>query len=164
MFSVLGVNLFTFVAEGEHLTEDRNFKTMGSTMLLLFQCLTGDDWSGLMTDAAVTEDSGTCSEHLGNCGSSAAIPFFISFQLIGSFVFLNLVVAVILENFSSLGSMRSDLVSASDLELFKEAWATFDPDANQKIPARHLPELVMMVPPPMGLQVLTPLTAHHIFH
>ena len=39
MFGVLGVNLFTFVAPGENLTADRNFETLGSSMLLLFQVI-----------------------------------------------------------------------------------------------------------------------------
>ena len=122
MFGVLGVNLFTFVAPGENLTADRNFKTLGSSMLLLFQALTGDNWSGMMIDSMVSESSGKCSDALGNCGSPhGAIGFFISFMLIASFVVLNLVVAVILENFSSLGNVRTDLVSKDDIDTFKEA-------------------------------------------
>ena len=72
-------------------------------------------------------------------------------QILGSFVFLNLVVAVILENFSSLGNLNPDLVSAADIEIFKEVWADFDPDADQKVPASVLPDLVLRIPPPMGV-------------
>ena len=43
-----------------------------------------------------------CSHQDGNCGTVAAVPFFISYQLLGSFIFLNLIVAVILENYTSL--------------------------------------------------------------
>ena len=135
----------------ENITAQRNFETLGNAMLLLFQCLTGDNWSGLMSDATVKEASGLCKDSAGNCGSSAAIPYFIGFQLLGSFVFLNLVVAVILENFSSLGNVRTDLVSASDLENFKESWSVYDPDGDSKIPMLCLPDLIMNVPPPMGL-------------
>jgi hypothetical protein len=110
MFAVLGVNLFTYVTYGENLTPQRNFESLGNAMLLLFQCLTGDNWSGIMGDALVDEPF--CSRPGGDCGSHAAIPYFIGFQLLGSFVFLNLVVAVILENFSSLGNVKTDLVSA----------------------------------------------------
>ena len=81
-----------------------------------------------------------------------AIPYFISFQIVGCFVFLNLVVAVILENFSSLGSLNPDLVSSADVEAFKEVWADFDPDADNYMPAADLPKLVLSVPPPMGLK------------
>lgn len=63
-----------------------------------------------MADAMVEESSGLCSQRDGDCGSWMAIPYFISFLLIGSFVFLNLVVAVILQNFSSIGSQDPALV------------------------------------------------------
>ena len=40
------------------------------------------------------------------------------------------VVAVILENFTSLGNLNPDLVSAHDIQEFKEAWAAYDPDGD----------------------------------
>ena len=46
--------------------------------------------------------------------------YYLFLQVIGSFVFLNLIVAVILENFSTLGKTNPGLVSASDIELFTE--------------------------------------------
>ena len=33
-----------------------------------------------------------------------------------------------------------------------DLWAYFDPDADQMIPATDLPELMRMVPPPMGVK------------
>ena len=152
MFAVLGVNVFTYVVQQENITTQRNFETLGNAMLLLFQCLTGDNWSGLMSDALVEEASGLCTTAAGNCGSKGSIAYFIAFQLLGSFVFLNLVVAVILENFSSLGNLNPELVSAADLENFKEAWSVFDPDGDSKIPMTSLPDVIMSIPPPMGLQ------------
>ena len=82
-------------------------------MLLLFQCLTGDNWSGMMRDAMVGPERG-CDESKqpSNCGSQLAVPFFISFEIVGAFVLLNLVVAVIYENFSALGDINPSLVSA----------------------------------------------------
>ena len=41
-----------------------------------------------------------------NCGTPLALPYFISFTVLGSFVFLNLVVAVILEHFTALGNVN----------------------------------------------------------
>ena len=119
-------------------------------MLLLFQVLTGDAWSGLMAETMLDEASGKCEGP--TCGSLVAVPYFISFQIIGSFVFLNLVVAVILENFSSLGSVNPFLVSSADVDSFKEVWAEFDPDADNFIPVKDLPSLLLAVSPPMGLR------------
>ena len=50
---------------------------------------------------------------------------------------------------SATGS-SSDLVSAADMELFKEAWAEFDPDADNFIPASDLNKLILSIPPPLG--------------
>ena len=48
----------------------------GLRKLLLAQCLTGDNWSGMMTDAMVGPELGQCTEEDGNCGSPApAIPY-----------------------------------------------------------------------------------------
>ena len=33
-----------------------------------------------------------------------------------------------------------------------QAWAVFDPDANQLIPADQLPDLLVRIPPPLGLK------------
>ena len=105
-----------------------------------------------MADAMIDETSGHCTHEEGNCGSPAAIPFFISFQVVGSFVFLNLVVAVILENFEKLANVDSNLVSTSDLEIFSEAWAIYDPDADNYIPVTDVPDLLLMVPKPLGVK------------
>ena len=67
--------------------------------------LTGDGWSAIMDDCMVTAERG-CSVENGDCGSVIALPYFISFYTIGAFVILNLIVAVILENFSALGNQR----------------------------------------------------------
>ena len=153
MYAVLGVNLFTYVVKQDNLTENRNFMTLSSSMLLLFQCLTGDNWSGMMIDSMVSAGTGKCSHEEGNCGMPlGGLLFFVSFMLIAAFVVLNLVVAVILENFSSLGSMRPDLVSKDDIETFKETWAEFDPDSTLKVPSKVLPDLVLSIPPPMGIK------------
>ena len=153
IYSILGVQLFTFVADGRSLDDERNFHSIGEAALLLFQCLTGDGWARIMEDASVSEASGGCSEDAGDCGSlAAAIPYFISFQLIGSFIFLNLVVAVVLENFSMLHNTDPTLASHFDLAGFAEAWAVLDPDATQFIPSSQLVPLLLSVPRPLGLR------------
>ena len=153
MYAVLGTHLFTFVVHQEVINDDRNFDNVPNAALLLFQVLTGDAWSGLMADAMVGPETGACTVEEGDCGAPlVAIAYFLSFQVFGSFVFLNLVVAVILENFSSLGSVNPDMVTASDVEAFKEVWVEFDPDADNYIASEDLPYLVLALAPPMGLK------------
>ena len=196
IYSVLGVNLFTFVAHGDPISEahgginyQRNFDTFNNAFLLLLQCLTGDGWSSVMADAMKDEASGKCVMAEGNCGSPASIPFFITFQVcmaapfhltslyllthrtctypyllqvIGSFIFLNLVVAVILENFATLYFTSPDLVSNSDLDVFNEAWTEFDPDATNYIPVGKLPDLLHSIPKPLGTKGRTKVQANRV--
>ena len=65
------MQLFTYIQRGVYYTEQRNFDSFGHALLLLFQCLTGDGWSSLMTEALLDQ------EH----GSALAIPFFVSFEV-----------------------------------------------------------------------------------
>jgi hypothetical protein len=93
IYAVLGMQMFTFVMQNDGINNHANFETFGGAILLLFQVLTGDSWSGVMYGAMVDEDLG-CDPTLvpSNCGSWLAMPYFVSYILIGSFVFLNLVV------------------------------------------------------------------------
>ena len=149
IYGVLGVNLFTFLATQDRINEMCNFEHLGSAGLLLFQCLTMDGWSELMADAMVQEESGRCSDAEGTCGGLVAIPYFISFQVIASMIILNLVIAVILDHFSSLGS-RDGLVSDVDIDLFKEAWMKCDSLDLNCILIAELPKLLTRVPAPLG--------------
>jgi hypothetical protein len=153
MFAVFGMNVFTYVAHGDAISDERNFESFGGAMLLLFQCITGDGWSEIMDDALIDERRG-CDPNAvpSDCGSAISVPYFIAFTIIGTFVMLNLVVAVILENFTSLGNVNPDLVSTNDIVEYKEVWGYYDPDADGMIPAKSLPSLVMDLPPPLGVK------------
>jgi hypothetical protein len=129
IYAVIGIHLFAFLLRQDAINKDRNFESLGSAALLLFQCLTEDAWSELMSEAMLDETSGICSAAEGNCGSPVAIPYFVSFQVVGVFVFVNLIVAVILENFSAMSNLNPKLSSTADIEAFKEAWAELDPDS-----------------------------------
>merc|ERR1719197_2428196 len=61
-----------------------------------------------------------CDATAGDCGTSLSLPYFFSYQIIGSFVMINLVVGVIIENFSMIGKQSPDLVSHNDIENFRE--------------------------------------------
>ena len=133
--------MFTYLEHGDHfggINDQRNFDSISNAFLLLMQALTGDGGSSMMADSMKDETSGRCSIVEGNCGSWLALPYFISFQVIGSFIFLNLVVAVILENFAALYFTSPDLVSSSDLEVFSEAWQQFDPVSNSNASPQKL--------------------------
>ena len=154
MYAVLGVQLFTFVRHQTTLTSQCNFDTFGNAILTLFQCLTNDSWSFLMRELMLDPSRGMgCSYEVGDCGTTLAIPYFVSFQVIGSFVLLNLVVAVILENFTSLGNVNSNLVCRGDIEAFNEVCAEFDPDVTPPATRTVTPNVTSTVTPAVALTV-----------
>jgi hypothetical protein len=90
------------------------------------------------------------------------MPYFISFMLIGVFVMLNLVLAIVLEKFLSVWQRREEseergrlclppLVSTDDVHEFAELWAEYDPDASGKLPMEILPQLMLRLRRPLGL-------------
>ena len=142
IYSVLGVQLFTYLQRGDLFTEDRNFDDFGEALLVSFETLTGDGWSSMMFEARADTDH----------GGPYATAYFFSYQLLCSNVILNLVVAVILENFTSIGGANEDLVAPQDIERFTKAWSSLDPSASQMIPVQRLPDLLGSLPQPMGLK------------
>ena len=70
----------------------------------------GEAWNSIMYECMVQPPD--CSPGQGNCGNLISPPiYFISFVLIGSLVMLNLLVAVVLENFSISFMNNSDQAS-----------------------------------------------------
>ena len=113
---------------GEYLTEQSNFETFLLALLTLFRCSTGESWNGIWHDIDGTspdlpgvcyaknsatgkyfcEEEGQgagCAEQECSMQGSPAVPaFFMTFTVVVSFIFLNMFIAVILDNFSGQDS------------------------------------------------------------
>jgi hypothetical protein len=80
--------MFTYLEHGDYfggINEQRNFDSISNAFLLLMQALTGDGGSSMMADSMKDETGGRCSIDRGDCGTPLALPYFITFQIIGSF-------------------------------------------------------------------------------
>jgi uncharacterized membrane protein YgcG len=117
VFAVIGVRLFARLKLGEHITAHANFRTFPDAFVTLLRCSTGEAWNSLMHEAAATSNCGAipsvynssvCGyadsergcEPIDGCGNWFAFPYFVSFSIVVTFVFLNLFIAVVLEAFS----------------------------------------------------------------
>jgi hypothetical protein len=83
------MNLFGDMEYGEYINENANFTTFYLAITTLWRCCTGESWNGLMHD---------CMDQIGNI----AILYWISFELISFFIFMNVFIAVICENFNDI--------------------------------------------------------------
>ena len=168
IFAVVGMNLFGKVAYYDANNEGVSFP-FDRAMMSLLRFSTGENWNGFMhavahqTDGCVEDppyDKDMCGfqgegGHFGcvllnGCGSQAGFAYFISFNLIIAFVFLNLFIGVILDGFEQAKSGNLGNLNGTDFEQFQDHWARFDTEAKGFIKTTDLKEFLRTLFPSRG--------------
>ena len=156
VYAILGMNIFGKVQFGENLNKHANFRNFGQSILLLLRMVTGEAWNSVMYDCMITpansgcDDSSECA--IGECcGSQGAPAYFISFVVLGTFVTLNLLIAVVVDNFSNQKrEEEGEDVTDENIKEFEIAWRRLDPEVTGYIPLSEVINLIKETPPPMG--------------
>ncbi|XP_047127519.1 sodium leak channel NALCN [Hydra vulgaris] len=131
-YAFVGVILFGNIKHGLALNNQANFETSYNAMLLLFRMTTGEDWNRVMRDATLSWPYCKLNDKedykFSSCGNTTAAYFFFhSFYFIINYIFLNLFIAVVIENFSIFYSTDDDpIMSQQDIRNFQEAWNAED--------------------------------------
>lgn len=73
------------------------------------------------------------------CGTQFSFLYFILFQIIVNFIFLNLFIAVILNGFSNSNEEEGFAVFKNNIALFKHLWQQYDPSATGFIKVGDMP-------------------------
>ncbi|KDO29816.1 hypothetical protein SPRG_19703 [Saprolegnia parasitica CBS 223.65] len=148
IFAILGRQLFGTVKYGPNLNETQNFQTFGNALLTLFELIAGGEWHLLMTDCMV---EGTDCATIGtetDCGDYyAAWMYYLVFVIAIVYIFLNLFIAVILENFRSCYVKDISPVTLEDFEGYQEVFEKYDPYHKGTIPIYMLPRFLHDLPP-----------------
>ena len=110
-------------------------------------CYISDDEGGTVCDR--DDPDGT------TCGSKANQFYFITFVLLCQLLLINIIVAVIVDNFEFL-YMDSSHLQVQHLQAFVDAWRVLDPTGTGKLHHRNLARLLTSIPPPLGLGHLCP--------
>ncbi|XP_064455791.1 sodium leak channel NALCN-like isoform X5 [Ornithodoros turicata] len=143
-YALTGVILFGNVKFGEHIGRFRqaNFKTAPNGIAMLFRIVTGEDWNKIMHDCMVSPPYCTLAESYWetDCGNfTGSLIFFCSFYVIITYIVLNLLVAIIMENFSLFYSNEEDaLLSYADIRNFQNTWNMVDTQQRGLIPIRRV--------------------------
>lgn len=160
IFAIVARQLFGGIKFGPAMNHFSNFRTFGSSVLLLFQIMSGDDWHLTMTDCMTTKP--WCSERVyertgalvSDCGSvPSASFFFATYVTLVVFVFLNLFVTVILENFRSC-YLKSDVcaISLLDFEAYREVFQKYDIHGKGVFPLWQLASFLAELPPCLRIE------------
>ncbi|OMJ69330.1 hypothetical protein SteCoe_32973 [Stentor coeruleus] len=153
VYGVAGMYLFGSLdlSVTQILNDQQNFNTFYNAISLLFQCITGENWDLIMRDCMGNYGCSGTYEQCGNPG--LAIVYWISYTILGQYFFLNMFIAVILENFNE---EDEDITNAGltekDLKRYQKAWCKFAPFGEDAIDVQCLPELLQRLDSPLGFK------------
>uniref|UniRef100_A0A914MP61 Ion transport domain-containing protein n=1 Tax=Meloidogyne incognita TaxID=6306 RepID=A0A914MP61_MELIC len=150
-YAYAGVILFGTVRYGQALSKHVNFRSGKQALMVLFRSITGEDWNDIMHDCMRSPPhcywAPSLSYWQSDCGNyMAAILYFCSFYLIIAYIVLNLLVAVIMENFSLFYSSEEDaLLSYADIRNYQQVWNMVDLEQKHSIPVRRVKFLLRLL-------------------
>ncbi|CAF0938668.1 unnamed protein product [Rotaria sordida] len=155
IYAVIGMQMFGKIALDDEtaINVNNNFQTFFNSLLVLFRSATGEAWQEIMyacgPSAGPKCDSRSRSSNDENCGSYFAIPYFLSFYILCSFLIINLFVAVIMDNFDYLTRDWS-ILGPHHLDEFVRLWSEYDPEAKGRIKHLEVVNLLRSITPPLG--------------
>ncbi|CAJ0602219.1 unnamed protein product [Cylicocyclus nassatus] len=128
-----------------------NFRTGSEALVVLFRSITGEDWNDIMHDCMRSPPFCYWQEGMNywntDCGNYyGAIIYFCSFYLIITYIVRNLLVAIIMENFSLFYSSEEDaLLSYADIRNFQVVWNMVDREQKRSIPVGRVKFLLRLL-------------------
>uniref|UniRef100_A0A915EG69 Ion transport domain-containing protein n=1 Tax=Ditylenchus dipsaci TaxID=166011 RepID=A0A915EG69_9BILA len=119
--------------------------------LFLNTSVTGEDWNDIMHDCMRSPPFCYWKEGINywltDCGNYfGALIYFCSFYLIITYIVLNLLVAIIMENFSLFYSSEEDaLLSYADIRNYQQVWNMIDTEQKKSIPVKRVKFLLRLL-------------------
>lgn len=149
VYAFSGVILFGSVKWGHDLSRHANFRSVPNAIILLMRIVTGEEWNKIMHDCMVAPPVCTKANNYweSDCGNfTAALLYFCSFYVIITYIVLNLLVAIIMENFSLFYSNEEDaLLSYNDIRNFQTVWNMIDIERRGIIPCKRVKFLLRLL-------------------
>lgn len=165
VYAYLGVKFLGHLQFKETVNYEANYRDFVQAFGTLFQILTLDDWNLFMHDSLPGDGPGGCYTQpapstvpgiqcdydevgLGWCKHDTCVnrfmvhAFYMSFFGIGSFVFLNIVIAIIIDKFNWALNQKQLPIRSEHLKEFREVWMKQDPTGTGKVSERQLRRIV----------------------
>ena len=179
VYSLIGCTLFHDIDDGNGFNEYLNFKNVAYGIILLFKVITADSWGDLILDILNQRKSKYCTNLEENCVDCIfsikykikylililnckfkiyqghPLVFFITFIILANFLFFNLFILVLLQQFEEYykNSISPIYVYDDNIHLLKENWKEFRQDkTTMKID--DLFKFLKSIEPPLGFITL----------
>ncbi|AMD18651.1 HBL251Cp [Eremothecium sinecaudum] len=147
VYAIAMNQIFGLTRLNENTTGTLNFRTVSKSFIVLFRCSFGEGWNYIMHDLTVTKPY-CATDNQGNysdCGSKAyAYCLMMSWNILSMYIFLNMFISLIIENFSYVfhrGDKKA-VARREEVRKFKRAWNKYDKDGTGEIEFAHLPALM----------------------
>ncbi|CAH1155079.1 unnamed protein product [Phaedon cochleariae] len=141
-YALAGTIIFGTVKYGEGIGRRANFESPVTGVAMLFRIVTGEDWNKIMHDCMIQPPYCTPAANYWqtDCGNFyGSLIYFCTFYVIITYIVLNLLVAIIMENFSLFYSNEEDaLLSYADIRNFQNTWNVVDIHQRGVIPVRRV--------------------------
>nr|CAH7755460.1 unnamed protein product [Callosobruchus chinensis] len=141
-YALAGTIIFGTVKYGEGIGRRANFESPVTGVAMLFRIVTGEDWNKIMHDCMIQPPYCTPAANYWqtDCGNfTGSLIYFCTFYVIITYIVLNLLVAIIMENFSLFYSNEEDaLLSYADIRNFQNTWNVVDIHQRGVIPVRRV--------------------------
>eukprot|EP01062_Namystynia_karyoxenos_P056264 TRINITY_DN47234_c0_g1_i1.p1 TRINITY_DN47234_c0_g1~~TRINITY_DN47234_c0_g1_i1.p1 ORF type:complete len:1692 (+),score=600.34 TRINITY_DN47234_c0_g1_i1:206-5281(+) len=173
VYTIFGKEVFGRVRFQLEITRHANFRSTRYGLWTIFRVLTLDNWMYIMHNAEIQPPMCTTAERgrlvangadwdgpgdHDDCGSPAlARIFFLTFFLMGVYIFLNLVIAVILDKFGHIYSEDSFCLTEEHLRQYDDAWCVQDTKAKGEIrrwQVRNIVKDLYLIQNPLGCDML----------
>ena len=164
IYAIIGMTLFGNIKHQGSINDMENFEDFGNSMLLLFRLSTGAGWDDVLESLSVKPpvcDPAHKGLVNGNCGHSlTAVAYITSYIFIVFLIMINMYIAIVLENVSSIQEEEEFVITEATIENFYEVWGLFAPNGEQTLPYKGLSEFVahldqpLCIPQPNSMKIL----------
>lgn len=144
-YSIAFNQVFGLTRIGPNGSTSLNFRTVPRALVLLYKMSCGEGWNQIMSDFKIEAPYCYASDAYGytDCGSTGyAYLLFISWNILSMYIFGNMFVSLIYENFSYVSRNPDNNVNRDELRKFKAAWFKFDPEGTGYIAKDDLYKLL----------------------
>ena len=146
VFAIAMNQNFGMTKVGQNTSDNINLRSVPKALILLFRCSFGEGWNYIMDDFTLEEPFCTKTETGDtDCGSKElAYILFILWNILSMYIFLNMFISLILDNFSYFRNKSNYryLLKREEIRKFKKTWQIFDPEGVGFIQPYHLPKLL----------------------
>nr|CAG8520308.1 3794_t:CDS:10 [Entrophospora candida] len=131
VYAIMFMEIFGLTRYGPNSGDHINFRNFPTAMITLFRMVTGEGWNSIMYDYKVESPFCVSGEDFlqSDCGSQHWAHFlFISWNVLSMYIFANMFIVVVTNNFSYCYQIAAEfsLVNRDEIRKFKKVWGEID--------------------------------------